>query len=124
MAQNVIATAEELQEATRRTVKNPDTRTIQEKNTEWIEWFEKRAVRLFKDATQLGRYNLTVDIPYQPTTEETKKGLVKLKSLLRPIIPGCGIYFIEEQYTDSTSASENTMGCTMLIEWGKEKGAS
>jgi hypothetical protein len=119
MAQNVIATAEELQEATRRVLKNSDTRTIQEKNTEWIEWFEKRAVRLFKDATQLGRYSLTVDIPYQPTTPESKKGLVALKSLLRPMIPGCGIHYIEEQYTDYTNAAENTMGCTMLIEWGK-----
>ena len=110
LQQEVIATAEDLQQATRRVLSTPDTRTIQEKNTDWLQWFEKRAVRLFKDATQLGRMNLTIDVPYQPDTIDNEKGLVDLRKRLRPFIPGCAIHFIEEVYEDNTY-------CTILIDW-------
>ena len=115
MAQNIIATVKDLQEATQWSLANPNTRTIQEKNNEWLQWFEKRAVRLFKDITKLGRYSLTVDVPYQPNSSDAEKGLIELRKKLRPMIPGCAIHYIDEVYDGVTI-------CTMVIGW--EKGAS
>jgi hypothetical protein len=119
MSEEVLATAAELREATDKanSALVIDTRSFQEKNTEWLQWFSKRGVRIFKDAIQFGKYNITVDIPYQPDNKDAEKSLVDLRKRLRPMIPGCSIHYIEEVY-------EGQMFCTMLIGWGEEKVAS
>lgn len=115
MSGNVIATAEELRDATDWSLDNPDKKSFHEKNTEWLQWFEKRAPRILKDATRIGRYSATVDVPYQPDNKDAEKGLVDLRKRLRPMIPGCSIHFIEE-------VCEGVTICTILIGW--EKGQS
>ncbi len=115
MAQNVIATVEELRDATDWSLDNPDGKSFHEKNTEWLKWFDKRGSRILKDATLLGRYSATVDVPYQPSTSEAEKGLVELRKKLRPMLPGCSVHFIEEVY-------EGVTICTILIGW--QRGAS
>ena len=116
MSEEVLATVRELREATDHVLKTkPMDQTLDEKNNEWIQWFSKRGVRLFKDAIQFGKYNITVDVPYQPVNTDAEKGLVALRKLLRPLIPGCSVHFIEEVY-------EGVTICTILIGW--EKGQS
>jgi hypothetical protein len=117
MSVEVLATATELREATDKAISvlAIDTRSLEEKNTEWLQWFSKRGVRLLKDAIQLGKYSLTVDVPYQPSSKDAEKGLMVLRKQLRHMIPGCSVNFIEEVYEGQTF-------CTMLIGW--EKGQS
>ena len=112
MSEEVLATAQELREATERirSALATDPRTFQEKNADWIQWFSKRGVRLLKDATQLGNYSLTVDVPYQPVSKDAEKGLGLLRKQIRHMLPGCEFYFIEEVY-------EGVNQCTMLIDW-------
>ena len=112
MSEEVLATAEELREATGRAISAlaNDTRSLQEKNAEWIQWFSKRGVRLLKDAIQLGRFSLTVDVPYQPVSKDAEKSLGLLRKQIRPMLPGCEFHFIEEVY-------EGVNQCTMLIDW-------
>ncbi len=116
MAEEVLATVQELRDATDHILKTKAMhQTLDEKNSEWLQWFSKRGVRLFKDAIQFGKYNITVDVPYQPVNKDAEKGLVDLRKRLRPMIPGCSIHFIEEVY-------EGVTICTILIGW--EKGQS
>lgn len=108
MSEEVLATAEELRQAS--AAYTNDTRSFHEKNTEWIQWFSKRGVRLLKDAIQFGQTSISVYIPYQPTTRDAEKGLGLLRKQVHPMLPGCAIHFIEEELEGETH-------CTMLIEW-------
>ncbi len=112
MAEEVLATVQELRDATDRAIQTRDSeyKTNDEKNTEWLQWFSKRGVRLLKDAIQFGKYSISVDLPYQPDTKQDEKSLMRLRKQLQQLIPGCVIDYIEEELEDTTQY-------TMLISW-------
>jgi hypothetical protein len=113
MADEVIATAQDLCEASQGGLERQNWFSNAEKNEEWIAWFKKRGVRMLKDATALGKWYMNVDVPYQPATEQDKNDLVALRKRVRRMLPGCEVVFIEEEY-------EGEKICVFQIEWSIE----
>ena len=111
MADEVLATAQDLCEASQGGLERQSWFSNAEKNEEWIAWFVKRGVRMLKDATALGKWYMNVDVPYQPATEQDQNDLVALRKRLRRMLPGCEVVFIEEEY-------EGQRVCVFQIEWG------
>ena len=110
MPDEVLATAQELRDASQRGLERRGWTSNAEKNEEWLEWFTKRGVRMLKDATALGKMYVNVDVPYQPTTQQDQNDLVALRKRLRRMLPGCEVVFIEEVY-------EGESFCVFQIEW-------
>ena len=110
MTDEVLATAQELREASQRGLERQGWTSNAEKNEQWLDWFGKRGIRLLKDATALGKWYVNVDVPYQPTTQQNQNDLVALRKRLRRMLPGCQIHFIEEEYEGETF-------CVFQIEW-------
>lgn len=110
MSDEILATVQELREATQHGLEQQGWTSNQEKNEAWLNWFRKRGIRLLKDATQLGKGYVNVDVPYQPTTQQDQNDLVILRKHLRKMLPGCEIVFIEETYEDDSI-------CVFQIEW-------
>lgn len=112
MTDEIIATAQDLREASQRGLEQQGWTSNAEKNEEWLAWFVKRGVRMLKDATALGKWYINIDVPYQPTTQQDQNDLVALRKRLRRMLPGCEVVFIEEEY-------EGERVCVFQIEWGR-----
>lgn len=110
MADEVLATANDLREASQAGVEHRSWTSNAEKNEEWLAWFAKRGVRLLKEATSLGKMYMNLDVPYQPATEQDQNDLVALRKRVRRMLPGCEVVFIEEEY-------EGERICIFQIEW-------
>lgn len=110
MTDEILATAQELRDASQRGLERQGWISNAQKNEEWLEWFSKRGVRLLKDATGLGKLYVNVDIPYQPATKQDENDLLALRKRLRRMLPGCRIDFVEEEY-------EGERVCVFQIEW-------
>lgn len=110
MPDEIIATAQDLRQASQRGLEHQGWVSNAEKNEEWIQWFQKRGVRILKDATALGKWYVNVDVPYQPATQQYQTDLVALRKRLRRMLPECEVVFIEEEY-------EGEKVCVFQIEW-------
>ncbi len=110
MSDEILATAQQLREASQRGLELLGYKSNTEKNNDWLEWFDKRGVRILKDATSLGKWYVNVNVPYQPATKQDEKDLVVLQKRLRKMLPDCEIVFIEEEY-------EGEKVCVFQIEW-------
>ena len=113
MSDEILATAQQLREASQRGLELLGYKSNAEKNNDWLEWFDKRGVRILKDATLLGKWYVNVNVPYQPATKQDEKDLVILQKRLRKMLPDCEIVFIEEEY-------EGEKVCVFQIEWGAQ----
>ena len=113
MSDEILATAQQLREASKRGLELLGYKSNAEKNNDWLEWFDKRGVRILKDATLLGKWYVNVNVPYQPATKQDEKDLVILQKRLRKMLPDCEIVFIEEEY-------EGEKVCVFQIEWGAQ----
>jgi hypothetical protein len=111
MADEVLATADELRTASQRGVEEQGRLSNAEKNEAWVQWFQKNGVRLLKRAVSLGKGYINVDVPYQPSTQQDQNDLVALRKRVRRMLPGCEVVFIEEEY-------EGEKVCVVQIEWG------
>lgn len=113
MEYKVIATADELREATESfLLKSKGTR--EEMNTKWIEWFMKRSEKMLGDTVRKGLYEMTLDLPYQPAGIHDFKELKELAKILRQLLEGCNIQFVEEEYN-------NQLIYKVEISWYPEK---
>lgn len=83
-----------------------------EKCRKWMAWFEKRYEKLFKDAAERGEYAITLDTPFNPVNKAERDILRGLRDELRERLPGCDVFFIEEEYEGATSF-------TLEISWDK-----
>jgi hypothetical protein len=110
MADEVLATADELRTASQRGVEEQGRLSNAEKNEAWVQWFQKNGVRLLKRAVSLGKGYINVDVPYQPSTQQDQNDLVALRKRVRRMLPGCEVVFIEEEY-------EGEKVCVVQIEW-------
>ena len=110
MSDQILATAQELRDASQRGLERQGWSSNAEKNEVWLDWFQKRGIRLLKDATALGKWYVNVDVPYQPATQQDQNDLVALRKRLRRMLPGCDVVFIEEEY-------EGEKICVFQIEW-------
>lgn len=110
MSDEMIATVQDLRKASQQGLEHQGWLSNAQKNEEWILWFQKRGVRILKDATALGKWYANVHVPYQPVTPYDQKDLVALRKRLRRMLPDCEVVFIEEEYE-----GENV--CVFQIEW-------
>ena len=95
----VITTAEQLRKATEATLKKREEegRSFAALCADWMNWFEKRAPKMLKDATARGVWSICLDLP-QPTRYKERFALKKIRSIVEDMIPGCSTSFVEEEY--------------------------
>jgi hypothetical protein len=126
MSEEIIATAQELAEATRQALF--DTRPKEEKMSTWVAWFKKRGPQLFRDAVSKGSWNLYLQLPYAPIPAKTPGKIMyymvtiddkqkKLEDWLAEQLPGCKIEFVDIEDEEENGKSE------MLLEisWPPKK---
>lgn len=121
---SIIATAEELREATEYHQIKRDAKTNEELLKEWIEKFEKNAEKSIKEATKQGLYSCELFLPYQPARGEDydiwnrslvieENGIRKdIRNWVKKQIPGCQVSY-------SSYAMPGKVGYyfTLEIEW-------
>ena len=95
----VIATAEELRKATSAALKKREEEghSFARLCADWMNWFEKRAPKMLKDATARGLWSICLDLP-QPTRFKERFALKKIRSIVEDMLPGCSTSFVEEEY--------------------------
>jgi hypothetical protein len=78
-----------------------DPLTKEQLADEWVQWFEKRAERYLKAAAAFGYTNFTFDLPIELAQNPiNKKILNSIGHRIQPLIPGCTISFVEEEYEE------------------------
>lgn len=97
----LIATAEQLRKATEGAIKKREEEghSFARLCADWMNWFEKRAPKILKDATARGAWYVSLDLP-QPDRFKERLALRKLKGLVEDMLPGCSICFVEEEYEE------------------------
>ncbi len=103
MADEVLATADELRAASQQGLEQEGWLSNAEKNEEWARWFQKNGVRVLKHAISLGKYYIHVNMPYQPMTPQDREDLITLGKRVKKMVPGCELAFIEEEYDDEVT---------------------
>ena len=69
----------------------------------WLQWFEKRGERFLKSAAAFGYTEVTLDLPYELAQDPPDKPTLRaLAAGLRPMVPGCTVCFVEEEYEGTT----------------------
>ena len=69
----------------------------------WLQWFEKRGERFLKSAAAFGYTEVTLDLPYELAQDPPDKPTLRaLAAALRPMVPGCIVCFVEEEYEGAT----------------------
>lgn len=103
-----IATVNELRVATE-SYKYRTLESNEVKQKRWLEWFMKRSEKMLHDRVRMGWNYLTLDPPFQPSDSRCEE-LKPLGRILRKLLPGCLITFIEEEI-------ENQYFYTIEISW-------
>jgi hypothetical protein len=86
------------------------SKTSAEKCDKWMQWFEKRYEKLFKDAAERGKFSINLDLPIKADSRENRDLLRSIRNELRERLPGCEVAFVEEDY-------EQTIHYTLEISW-------
>ena len=108
----VLITREELVRMSEHYSLKWNAKSSVQKCKKWIAWFEKRYEKLFKDAAERGEYAITLATPFYPTNRAERDLLRGIRDELCERLPGCDIFFIEEEYEGATSF-------TLEISWDK-----
>ena len=91
------------------------TTPVDETAEAWVAWFEMNAKRYLKTAALLGHTEATLDLPIQLARTVNRALYAKILRDLRPLVPGCSLSFVEEEY-------EGAVLYRLEISWGfKEK---
>ena len=113
----LIATAKQLRKATAAALKKreEEAHSFARLCADWMNWFEKRAPKMLKDATARGAWYISLDLP-QPGRFKERLALRKLKGIVEDMLPGCSICFVEEEYEEGKQY-------TLEISWKEEDEA-
>jgi hypothetical protein len=95
----IIFTYDELNTYTNHTLYR-DTRTIDECVDDWFHWLRKRGERYLKDAALKGHFEVTLDLPYEISTNMNKSLFQNILRKVKKMVPGCDVFIIEETNED------------------------
>ncbi len=128
MDDDILATAEELRDATRWGLgRAVNKATREEQCNEWLDWLRKRANKIFKDAAIRGQYHVTLELPFQPASwvdeEEDKAALYRMARKLARQMPGCVISFTEEEW-EGIEVDSAAKEYKLEISWAEPAAAA
>ena len=116
----MIATAEELREASEMSRVSRQEKTKEELLKSWVKNFEKSVERVIKDAVRAGADICTIQLPWQPGrnhpkyVRQTKIEGMDLRVWVKEQLPGCAVEYVEEEYEKE---EDGDIWFTLEISW-------
>lgn len=99
----MIATAEELREASKIHREARREKSKEELLASWVKSFEKLADRAIKEAVRIGLEQCSVQLPWQPGknhqkfVRQTKIEGIDLRNWVKQQLPGCQVAYVSEE---------------------------
>lgn len=117
----MIATAEELREASKMHRAAREEKSKEELLKSWVKSFEKSVDRSIKDAIRAGAEHCSVQLPWQPGknhpnyVRQTMIDEMDLRVWVKKQLPGCEVAYVEEE------EEEDSFGWYVLeISWASD----
>ncbi len=117
----MIATAEELREASEMYRVSRKEKSKEELLRSWEKNFEKSVDRVIKDAVRVGAEVCSVQLPWQPGKNkqkfmrDTRIDGLDLRVWVESRLPGCKASYVEEEFEEE----EDDVWYVMEISWAK-----
>lgn len=102
----MIATAEELREASKIHREARREKSKEELLASWVKGFEKSADRAIKDAVRVGAECCSIQLPWQPGknhpkfVRQTKIEGKDLRVWVKQQLPGCQVAYVSEEFDE------------------------
>ena len=102
----MIATAEELREASKIHREARREKSKEELLASWVKNFEKSADRSIKEAVRVGLEQCSVQLPWQPGrnhpkfVRQTKIEGIDLRTWVKQQLPGCDVAYVSEEFDE------------------------
>ncbi len=116
----MIATAEELREASEMSREARQEKSKEELLKSWMKHFEKTVDRAIKDAVRAGSNLCSIQLPWQPGRNHSKYVRqtmidgVTLQNWVKEQLPGCAVDYVEEEYEKD---EDGEVWYVMEISW-------